>query len=148
MILDASVIVAWFLPDEPLADRALVVRERALTGSERALVPAICWTEVGHALVRAIRRGRLPLAALEPAAGALQELMALVPAHDVDPVDSMRLAIEHQIGAYDATYLCLARSRREPLLTLDRRLADAGVAGAIDVVWLGEGAGTAPPGSR
>jgi predicted nucleic acid-binding protein len=39
---------------------------------------------------------------------------------------------------YDATYLALARSTRRPLLTLDRRLADVGVAGAIDVVWLGE----------
>jgi predicted nucleic acid-binding protein len=138
MILDASVIVAWFLPDEPLADRALAVREGVIGGGERALVPAICWTEVAHALVRAIRRDRLPPGALEPAAGALRELMALVPSEGVDPVDSMRLAVEQGIGAYDATYLCLARARREPLLTLDRRLADAGVAGAIDVVWLGD----------
>ncbi len=138
MILDASVIVAWFLPDEPLADRALEVRAQAFGGSERALVPAICWTEVAHALVRAMRRGRLPLVALEPAAGALRELMALVPTHEVDTVESMRLAIEQGIGVYDASYLCLARSRREPLLTLDRRLADAGMAGAIDVVWLGD----------
>ncbi len=64
MILDASVIVAWFLPHEPLADRALAVRGRVLSGPERAVVPAICWTEVGHALVRAIRRDRLPMAAL------------------------------------------------------------------------------------
>ncbi len=140
MILDASVIVAWLVPDEPLADRALAVRDQALGGAERAVVPAICWTEVTHALVRAIRRGRLPPEALEPAAGALRELMALVPTEAVDPVDSMRLAVEQGIGAYDATYLCLARARREPLLTLDRRLAEAGMAGAIDVVWLGDAA--------
>lgn len=138
MILDASVVVAWFLPDEPLSDRALEVREGALAGPERSVVPAICWTEVAHALARALRRGRLPTTALEPAASALAGLMALLPAEEVDPVDALRLAIEHGIGAYDATYLSLARSRGEPLLTLDRRLADVGRAGAIDVVWLGD----------
>ncbi|MFN8520152.1 MAG: type II toxin-antitoxin system VapC family toxin [Chloroflexota bacterium] len=140
MILDASVVVAWFLPDEPLAEQALQLRDQALTGPERAIVPAICWIEVAHALVRAMRRDRLPAAALDPAASALRELMTLLQTHEVDPVDSMRLAIEHQVGAYDATYLCLARSNRHPLLTLDRRLADVGVEAAIDVVWLGNGA--------
>lgn len=138
MILDASVIVAWFLPDEPLADRAIAVRRETLAGTGGALVPTICWTEVAHALVRATRRDRLPPAAVEPAAGALQELIALVPSELVHPVDAMRVAIELGVGAYDATYLCLARARREPLLTLDRRLADAGMEGAIDVVWLGD----------
>lgn len=138
MILDASVIVAWFLSDEPLHDRALALRERALGGSDPVRVPAICWTEVAHALVRAIRRGRLPEAALEPAIGAVQELMSLIPTHDIGPADPMRVAIEREIGVYDSTYLALARTTREPLLTLDRRLADAGVAGAIDVVWLGD----------
>lgn len=137
MILDASVIVAWFLPDEPMADRAFAIRGHALSGPERGVVPAICWTEVTHALVRAIRRDRLPMAALPPAVDAVHELMAIVPSHDVDPGESMRLALASGAGVYDAAYLVLARSRREPLLTLDRRLADAGVAQAIDVVWLG-----------
>ncbi|MEZ4596680.1 MAG: type II toxin-antitoxin system VapC family toxin [Chloroflexota bacterium] len=61
-----------------------------------------------------------------------------MPSELVHPVDAMRVAIELGVGAYDATYLCLARARREPLLTLDRRLADAGMEGAIDVVWLGD----------
>jgi predicted nucleic acid-binding protein len=138
MILDASVIVAWFLPDEPHGDRSLAVREGALRGPEHTRVPAICWTEVGHALVRAVRRGRLPGAAIEPAVGALRELMTLIDTDAVDPVEAMRLAIELGTGVYDATYLLLARTTREPLLTLDRRLADPGSAGAIDVVWLGD----------
>ncbi len=138
MILDASIIVAWFLPDEPHGDRALEVRERALAGDGRAVVPGICWTEVSHALVRAFRRGRLPMTAVDITARAIDELRALVPVVAVDPVDAMRAAIDLHTGVYDATYLVLARSRREPLVTLDRRLADAGIAAAIDVIWLGD----------
>jgi predicted nucleic acid-binding protein len=137
MILDASVIVAWFVTDEPFGQRALEVRTQTLAAPESVVVPAICWTEVAHALVRAIRRGRLPREALEPAGAALRELVGIIPTREVDPVESMRLAIEQGTGLYDATYLVLARSLRQPLLTLDRRLAAVGEAGAIDVVWLG-----------
>jgi predicted nucleic acid-binding protein len=66
--------------------------------------------------------------------------VGIIPTREVDPVESMRLATEQGTGLYDATYLVLARSLRQPLLTLDRRLAAVGEAGAIDVVWLG-----APP---
>ncbi len=139
MILDASVIVAWFVADEPFGQRALEVRSEVMAAPGSVAVPAICWTEVAHAIVRALRRGRLPADTLEPAGAAIRELMGLIPTRDVDPAESMRLAVEHGTGVYDASYLVLARSFRRPLLTLDRRLAAEGEAGAIDVVWLGEG---------
>jgi predicted nucleic acid-binding protein len=138
MILDASVIVAWFVTDVMLTARALEVRSDVLAAPDSVVVPAICWTEVAHALVRAVRRDRLPAEAVEPAGAALRELMGIIPTREVDPVEAMRLAVEQGIGVYDASYLVLARSLRRPLLTLDRRVAAAGAPGAIDVVWLGD----------
>jgi predicted nucleic acid-binding protein len=131
VILDASVIVGWFLPDEidPDVER---LRATVLATPDAAIVPRICWMEVAHALVRATRRGRLPETAVMSATAALEELMTLIPAHDVDPAASMRLALDIGSGAFDAAYLVLARATDRPLLTRDQRLAglaaDAGVA--------------------
>lgn len=131
MIVDASVIVGWFLPDEEGTD-SQTLRAVILADPERAAVPRVCWMEVSHALVRALRRGRLLSEAAGPAAGALEELMTLIPTHDVDPAAALRLAVDIGSGAFDAAYLVLARSMDEPLVTHDQLLAqlaaDAGVA--------------------
>jgi len=131
MIVDASVIVGWFLPDEQSAERD-ELRETILASSDGAAVPGVCWMEVAHALVRALRRGRLPPEAAGPAAATLEELMTLIPTRDVDPGAALRLALDIGSGAFDAAYLVLARDSDEPLVTHDRRLAElaakAGVA--------------------
>lgn len=139
VILDASVIVGWFLPDEvdPEADR---LRQAILASPDAAIVPRVCWMEVAHALVRASRRGRLPGPAAASATAALEELMTLIPAHDVDPAASMRLALDIGSGAFDASYLVLARSTDQPLLTRDHRLAQLAVAAGVAVIGPGPSA--------
>jgi predicted nucleic acid-binding protein len=133
VIVDASVIVGRFLPDEtdPSAER---LRTTILATPDAAIVPRVCWMEVAHALVRATRRGRLPESAVVSATAALEELMTLIPAHDVDPAASMRLALDVGSGAFDAAYLVLARATDRPLLTRDRRLAGLAAAAGVAVV--------------
>jgi len=129
VIVDASVIVGWFLPDEHGAERD-ELRTAILASSDGVMVPGICWMEVAHALVRALRRGRLPPDAAGPAAATLEELMTLIPTREVDPAAALRLALDIGSGAFDAAYLVLARGNDKPLVTHDRRLAElATVAG-------------------
>ena len=137
-ILDASVIVGWFLHDEPDADRAAALRGALLAGGDQAIVPRVCWTEVSHALVRAVRRGRLPAVATESVIEALAGVIALVESRDVDPVESLRVALDLDLGAYDSGYLVLSRMTRQPLITADRRLYEVGIAAGYDTVWMGD----------
>jgi predicted nucleic acid-binding protein len=97
--------------------------------------------EVAHALVRAPRRGRLPETAAVSATAALEELMTLIPAHDVDPAATMRLALDIGSGAFDASYLVLARATDRPLLTRDHRLATLATAAGVALVGSGFRAG-------
>jgi predicted nucleic acid-binding protein len=133
VILDASVIVGWFLPDETDPDTERL-RATILASPDAAIVPRICWLEVAHALVRASRRGRLSETAIGPAGAALEELMTLIPTHDVEPAASMRLATDIGSGAFDAAYLVLARATDRALLTRDHRLATLAAAAGVAVV--------------
>ena len=54
---------------------------------------------------------------------ALQEQRIAL--HDIDPVVTARLAERCGLSAYDAVYLALAQALNAPLLTFDRRLAQA-----------------------
>ena len=136
MILDASVVVASLLPDEAWSDRALAVVEDVLSRQTGTLVPMTCWVEVAHGLVRAIRRGRL--AALEVTEESLAGLVAHVPSHEVDAVESMRLALELGLGVYDCGYLVLSRTTGHSVITADRRLFEVGARAGYDVTWLGD----------
>jgi predicted nucleic acid-binding protein len=131
VILDSSVIVGWFLPDESDPDAGLL-RTTILASPDAAIVPRVCWMEVAHALVRASRRRRVTETAA--ATAALEELMTLIPAHDVDPAASMRLALDIGSGAFDACYLVLARATDRPLLTRDHRLATLAAAAGVALV--------------
>jgi predicted nucleic acid-binding protein len=45
--------------------------------------------------------------------------------HEPDLLDVFRVAVETRLTAYDAAYLCLARSLSAKLVTLDHKLASA-----------------------
>lgn len=121
MVIDASVAIAWFLPDErnPAADVLL----RDLAGAT-ALVPSIFWHEVRNAFLMAERRGRLRPGEAQSCISDLRSLVLKDGGHGDDRT-VLSLAIKHSLTAYDAAYLALAVAQALPLATLDRRLAGA-----------------------
>jgi predicted nucleic acid-binding protein len=64
-----------------------------------------------------------------PSADALAGLEAFaeqaVVLQDVEPERQFKLALRFDLTAYDAAYLCLAEQLQAPLITFDKRLADA-----------------------
>ncbi|WP_245453219.1 type II toxin-antitoxin system VapC family toxin [Aquibium carbonis] len=123
-VMDASVILAWILPDEVSERADAIVRSLSVTG---AVAPAIWPMEIRNALLSAERRRRI-----DPA--TTQELLAILGTHPVaidnhiDLDRAMLLARNHRLTLYDAAYLELATRRRLPLATLDGRLAAAAAA--------------------
>lgn len=127
IVIDASVVAPWFLPDEAnAAADALATR----TADEGAVAPDLLWHEVRNFLVRALRRGRLP----EEELWVSLRRFATLPLRSDGPGEAAsvaRLAIKHRLTAYDAAYLALAMSERLPLATFDKDLRTAAAAEGV-----------------
>jgi len=129
-VIDASVTLPWFLQDERTAFTEAVF---SALGKEEYWVPVIWRLEFANALLAAERKRRIDrqtrLEALDLAAG----LALRVDAAPVDMKAISALAERHDLSAYDASYLELARRAGFFLITLDRALADAAAAAGIPV---------------
>ena len=130
-ILDGSVAIAWFMPDEPEND--LLHR----TAVEGAWAPMIWAMEVGNALSNAVRRKRIDLSARNRALDRLGVLPIRIDRSTLVHAwrSTLELADRLNLTLYDACYLELAQRRELPLATLDKDLRKA--ANALDIPLLG-----------
>lgn len=122
-VVDASVLLAFLLPDETEPAESVI---GMLVGGQ-AIAPPHCATEVANGLLVAHRRGRITA---EEMAAALADIAALRIGADVRPhiglpPGTVDLALSHRLTVYDAAYLELARRRKLPLATFDSDLRDA-----------------------
>lgn len=130
-ILDGSVTIAWFMPDE--AENSLLRR----TATEGAWAPMIWPIEVGNALSHAVKRRRIDLAARDRALDRLGALPIRIDRSTLVHAwrTTLELADRFELTLYDACYLELAQRRELPLATLDKDLRKA--ARALDIPLLG-----------
>lgn len=130
-ILDGSVAIAWFMPDE--AENHLLHR----TAMEGAWAPMIWAIEVGNALSYAVRRRRIDRAARDRALDRLGVLPIRIDRSTLVHAwrSTLELADQFDLTLYDACYLELAQRRGLPLATLDKGLRKA--ARALDIPLLG-----------
>ena len=128
-ILDASVALAFVLPDEgtPVAQRLL-----STVVHEEVIVPSLWHYEVASGLHNASVRGRLSQADATQALVVLSGLPLRI--ERPDPVHLIDLARELQLSVYDSSYLSLCLKERAPIATLDDRLADAARATGVSVL--------------
>jgi predicted nucleic acid-binding protein len=134
-VVDASVAVKWFLPEE------LATEARQLLAPEyQLLAPDLLWAELGNVLWKKHRRRELD----QRTASRLLHDFSGVPIefHGSErwTEAALDLAIRHTVSVYDGLYLALAAGNGCRLVTADRRLREACRDGAIrDVVnWVGE----------
>jgi predicted nucleic acid-binding protein len=129
-VVDASVALVWFLPDEesPVADAVL---ERFGSGS--AQVPDLFWHEMRNVLMIACRRQRLSRGEVRRSMVRLSQLKIETVAA-LDTTSILDLAERHNLTAYDAAYLSLALEAGLPLATLDKRLARAAQSAGIELL--------------
>lgn len=124
LIIDASVVLNWLLPDEE-ETTSREVRDELLT-AECVWVPAHWRLEVSNALCMAERRKRLNSAGVAQAVA----LFAQIPV-SIDPetnaratAESLSLARQHKLSVYDSAYLELALRRGAKLASLDEPLRE------------------------
>jgi len=130
LVIDASAALAILLNDEGAEAIDRAIRRRRSRGAQ-VVVPELFWIETANALGR---RHHQTLDVILEAVATLDR-MGLVTVHTDRPgVLSMTTAmLDHDLSAYDATYLALAENLDAMLLTLDRRLASAAGSRAVDL---------------
>jgi predicted nucleic acid-binding protein len=131
-VLDASVVLAWLLPDEQSELAEKLIRRVA---DDRAFAPSLLLLEVGNALLQAQRRARVPAATRQALLDAFTRLpLSLEPISGDSMLRAGTCAEEHGLSLYDGCYLELAAARGYPLATLDRGLIRAAQAAGVAVL--------------
>ncbi len=124
LVIDSSVAIAWCFPDEQDAYSQTVLNALA---SQRAFVPELWHVEVANTLLVGERRKRSTQANTMTWLGFLASLPIAVDEETKLHAfgNTLSLAREHNLSAYDAAYLELAMRRGLPLATLDDKLKTA-----------------------
>jgi predicted nucleic acid-binding protein len=124
IVVDASVALAWGLPDEtsPYADAALVVAEQ-----DGLHVPEIWSREIANGLALAYIRKRITPADEKAFLEAMSRLTITVEA--LAPLTTIKegiaAAVRFELTAYDAAYVSLALTQGLCLATLDDKMRKA-----------------------
>lgn len=119
-VVDASTALKWVLQEEGSEAAAALLDGRPLHA------PVLLFAEVGNALWSAVRRGRLQPAEAADALHLLGRAPLRLAAGDgalASRALDLALLLGHPV--YDCTYLALALQREVPVVTADRRFAQA-----------------------
>ena len=114
IVVDASVVLAVIL-DRPEKAALVVETEGAIL-----LAPGCLSWEIGNAFSVILKRKRMDFESVSKGLGIFE--MIPIQEMEVALVDALALCDRHDICAYDAYYLQLAKRSSLPLLTLDRRM--------------------------
>lgn len=124
LVVDASVALAWGLPDEisPYADAALAVAEQ-----DGLHVPEIWGREIANGLALAYIRKRITAADEKVFLAAMARLTIAVEGSSPSTVirDGTAAAVRFELTAYDAAYVDLALREGLQLATLDDKMRKA-----------------------
>ena len=136
--VDASLVIAWFLPEE-FSDEAFALKERWDAEGVELVAPVMLASEVASTLRQAVYRGRILAGEGDEAFAAFLEM----PIRIIQPENLLSHAWEigKAVNAprlYDAFYIGLADIQDCELWTADRRLVNLVQSQFPQVHWLGE----------
>jgi len=118
IVIDASVLVAAAIPDEPGHGSSLALVERCIQERVPFIGPAVVIPEVLGAITRITGRPRLGFQLLAAYRGRTE--FSVLPVEVVLADSAGEIASLQRLKGCDAIYLALARDLTLPLVTLDR----------------------------
>jgi predicted nucleic acid-binding protein len=132
LVLDCSIVMAWFFVDEKDAYADMIARQLPGRG---ALVPANWPLEVANSLIVGERRKR----STQAQAGRMIAYLEAMPISIDDQTTdhawtlTMSFARQYALSAYDAAYLELAVRRGLELATVDEPLKAAAMSAGVAI---------------
>jgi len=126
VVLDASVVSKWIVPDGPWEEEAAILSRMVAEGRVEAHVPALLRYKVSSVILRVARTGAVKMEDALEALTFLNYLLSVHPAEWRDMPEIVRLAHATGLTVYDSTYLQLAASAGAVLVTADEELATKG----------------------
>jgi len=127
-VVDASVLVELLCE----TDQAEAVEERLAAEEHSLWAPHLVDAEVGQALRRAVRSGRMGAEEAGEAIWQIEELAIRRVEHEL--LVHVAWDLRDNFSFYDGLYVALALMVDEPLLTFDARLARSGFDLPIEVL--------------
>ena len=135
MIIDASVLLQAFFPDET-QDQAQAVVGEHIAGRLQLKAPALLPYELSSAVLNAERRGRISASQSDEILLAMKNLEIEVVMQGWTEI--LPLARQFRRSAYDAAYLALAQDLGESFITGDLHLYHAVHPLVNWVIWIGD----------
>jgi predicted nucleic acid-binding protein len=138
VVIDASVVLKWYLADERYGQRALSLLEKYLSNELDILAPSLLEYEVINVLIIAQKRGRIKeKKILEAAEGFVNLEVDLRNLHLFYP-RVLHYCSAFNLFAYDASYLALANVEGISLITADEGLYNIVKKDLKWVKWINE----------
>ena len=130
IVLDASIMIAWLLGEEPVAD---TVSLTTVLRDMPAIAPSHWPLEISNTLRTHLRAERLSISDFQIVVEKLASIsIRIEPTMDIDEVGPLaQFALAHGLTAYDGAYVQLALQRGATLATLDRAMRRA--AGTLSI---------------
>ena len=135
-VIDASVVLKWYLPDERDGEKALQCLRAYLSEELAILAPSLMVYEVMNGLVTARRRGRIKEEEIISAMDGFLDLeIELFNLSEFYPRAGY-FCKKFNRSAYDASYLALAEREEVPFITGDESLYNSVKRDLNWVKWL------------
>ncbi|MEM1554517.1 MAG: type II toxin-antitoxin system VapC family toxin [Thermoproteota archaeon] len=119
-VVDASVVVAWFIPGEPWSVKARRLRDNYVDGQVKLYAPSILIYELNNSLWKAVRRSLMSvdtaLACVEAFSKISPELIQLDLSRQLE---ALKIASEEDVSFYDSAYIVTARATSSTLVSAD-----------------------------
>ena len=137
IVIDASVVLKWYLSDEEHGDLALDILEAHASYRLSLHAPALLEFEVANGLAIAKRRARVgDDDALKAMDGFAELGIGIYPLSPLFP-KVLVYCDRYNISAYDAAYVALADDLKTNVVTADKRLFNS-TRKLRFVKWIGE----------
>jgi len=135
-VVDASVVLKWYLPDERGVNQALSLLGEFVEGAITLHAPDLIDYEFVNAMWVAGRRGRISAEARDAAVRNFLSI-EITKANIGSILESLlTIATEYNRSCYDAAYLALSEVIEAPLVTGDERLYNAVKDKISSVAWI------------
>ena len=137
IVVDASVVLKWYLSDEKYSQVALEILDKYVSYEVEILAPSLLEYEVLNGLLIARKRGRIQK---EIVATAVEGFLSLeIEQKNISFFypDVLFFSESFDLSAYDASYLAVANEESVLLVTADKNLYNKVKTKLKWVKWLG-----------